>query len=77
MPPLPSASGMEVLAAFERLGWIYRRRESSHMILTRPGVFGALAIPNKPAVARGTLRALLRVVGVSVEEFTAALRSKS
>jgi predicted RNA binding protein YcfA (HicA-like mRNA interferase family) len=37
MPPLPVVSGKEALAAFEQLGWRFKRRESSHMMLTKPG----------------------------------------
>ena len=43
------------------------------MILTRPGSIVSLSIPDHPELARGTLRKLVRLAGVTVEEFRAAV----
>jgi predicted RNA binding protein YcfA (HicA-like mRNA interferase family) len=75
MPGLPVVSGKEAVAAFEQLGWKYKRREPSHMMLSKPGVFGVLSIPDDREVKPGTLRSLLRVAGVTVEEFAQALHN--
>jgi predicted RNA binding protein YcfA (HicA-like mRNA interferase family) len=77
MPPLPGVSCQEAVDAFERLGWVFRRRESSHLILKKPGVFAALSVPDKARIADGTLRKLIRAAGISVEEFILALRKQA
>lgn len=73
MPALPVVSGRQAVAAFERLGWQYVRRQSSHMMLRKPGVFGILSIPDDRELKPGLLRGLLRLAGVSVEQFLQAL----
>ena len=69
MPRLPSASGAEARAVFERAGWRLVRQTGSHMIMTKPGAVTVLSIPNHNALARGTLRALIRQAGLDVEDF--------
>jgi predicted RNA binding protein YcfA (HicA-like mRNA interferase family) len=74
LPELPVVSGREAHRAFEQHGWIFRRQTGSHMILTRPGSIVSLSIPDHPELARGTLRKLVRLAGVTVEEFRAAVK---
>jgi hypothetical protein len=66
-------SGKEALTAFERLDRRYVRRESSHMIMSKPGFFGLLGIPDDRHLKPGLLRGLLRTAGVSLEQFMRAL----
>lgn len=73
MPDLPVLSGQEARRAFERLGWIFRRQTGSHMILTKPGSIASLSIPDHRELAPGTLRKLIRLAGLSVEQFRAAV----
>jgi predicted RNA binding protein YcfA (HicA-like mRNA interferase family) len=73
MPLLPVVSGEEAVAAFERLGWRYVRRKSSHMILTKAGFFGALSIPDDKELKPGTLRSLIKTAGISIEGFVRVL----
>ncbi len=73
MPDLPVVSGQEARRAFERLGWIFRRQSGSHMILTKPGSIASLSIPDHRELAPGTLRKLIRLAGVTVEQFRAAV----
>ena len=72
MPDLPVLSGQETRRAFERLGWIFRRQAGSHMILTKPGSIASLSIPDHREIAPGTLRKLIRLAGLSVEQFRTA-----
>jgi predicted RNA binding protein YcfA (HicA-like mRNA interferase family) len=69
---LPVVSGKEAVRAFERLGWVFKRRESSHLILVKPGMRLGLSIPDDAELKPGTLRALIRNAGVSVDDFIAA-----
>ena len=73
MPELPVVSGQEARRAFERQGWIFRRQTGSHMILTKPGSIASLSIPDHGPLAPGTLRKLIRLAGVSVEQFRVAV----
>lgn len=73
MPDLPVVSGQEARRAFERLGWVFRRQTGSHMILTKPGSIASLSIPDHRELAPGTLRKLIRLAGVTVEQFRAAI----
>jgi predicted RNA binding protein YcfA (HicA-like mRNA interferase family) len=73
LPELPVVSGREARQAFERLGWIFRRQTGSHMILTKPGSTVSLSIPDHRELAPGTLRKLIRLATVTVEQFRAAL----
>lgn len=58
----------------ERLGWrVARRAKGSHIILTKPGSIYSLSVPDHKELARGTLRKILRLANVSVEEFAGAL----
>jgi predicted RNA binding protein YcfA (HicA-like mRNA interferase family) len=74
MPPVPVLKPREVLATFRRLGWEVARQRGSHIILTKPGHIATLSVPNHQTVARGTLRSLIARAGLTVEEFTSALR---
>jgi predicted RNA binding protein YcfA (HicA-like mRNA interferase family) len=67
-------AGKEAAAAFEKLGWSYWRRRSSHMIYKKAGVFAALTIPDEKSLSTGTLRSLIRDAQVTVEDFIAALK---
>lgn len=44
-------------------------------MLTKPGAFVTLSVPDHPEVARGTMRTLIAKPGLTVEEFPAALRA--
>ncbi len=69
MPPVPVMSGHEVVRAFQRHGWQATRQRGSHIIMTREGSLATLSVPNHREVARGTLRALTRAAGLTIDEF--------
>jgi predicted RNA binding protein YcfA (HicA-like mRNA interferase family) len=73
MSGLPVLSGREVVKAFGKLGWHVARQSGSHIILVKTGHPATLSVPNHREVARGTLRALIRAAGLTVEEFAAVL----
>lgn len=75
MGELPVCSGAEAVRAFERLGWTFARQSGSHQVLTKQGLAIVLSIPNHRALDRGTLRSQIRLAGVTVDEFIAALKS--
>ncbi|MFI5110640.1 MAG: type II toxin-antitoxin system HicA family toxin [Terriglobales bacterium] len=71
---LPRISGREAVKAFARLGYQLDRQRGSHIILrlTQPP-FRRLIIPAHAEIAKGTLRALIREAGITVDEFRALL----
>ncbi|MCB1217363.1 type II toxin-antitoxin system HicA family toxin [bacterium] len=73
MPPLPVLSGRQARAAFERLGWVFRRQNGSHMILSKSGQPEKLSVPDHRELRPGTLRSLIRLAGITVEEFVRLL----
>jgi predicted RNA binding protein YcfA (HicA-like mRNA interferase family) len=73
MAKLPVVSGADAVKAFQRAGWRIDRQKGSHVILLRPGHVASLSVPQHPEVAPGTLRALVRAAGISVDDFAALL----
>jgi len=69
MSLLPRVSGRECIRALKRLGFQERRQEGSHIVLRRADPFGQLVVPDHRELDRGTLRAIIRQAGISVEEF--------
>ena len=67
--PLPVISGERAVRAFLRAGWTRDRQVGSHVILVKPGHAAVLSVPLHREVAPGTLRALIRVSGMSVQQF--------
>ena len=75
MSALPRISGREVVAAFQRLGYEFDRQRGSHIILRHSAPpFRRLTIPDHREIAKGTLRALIREAGITVEEFVSLVR---
>jgi predicted RNA binding protein YcfA (HicA-like mRNA interferase family) len=70
---LPSISGRECIKALEKIGFYQKRRESSHVIMRRDEPFTQVVIPEHDELAKGTLRAIIRDSGLSVEEFISLL----
>ena len=69
MSKLPSLSGRACIAALERAGFVVRRQEGSHVILRRADPFSQVVVPDHKELDRGTLRAIIRQAGLTVEEF--------
>jgi predicted RNA binding protein YcfA (HicA-like mRNA interferase family) len=69
MPSLPVISGREAVRRFASFGWQFARQRGSHMILTKPGSIVTLSVPDHREIAKGTLRSLIRLAGLTPEEF--------
>ena len=70
----PVVSGREAMRAFQRLGYEVDHQRGSHVTLrhTRPP-YRRLVVPNHRELAKGTLRALIREAGITVDQFAALL----
>jgi predicted RNA binding protein YcfA (HicA-like mRNA interferase family) len=67
---LPVVSGREVVKALEKIGYVLDRQRGSHMILRQPTPpHRRVTVPDHKEVAKGTLRAIIRQAGLTVEEF--------
>lgn len=72
MAALPVISGREAVKAFQKLGFVFHRQRGSHIILFHSNG-RHLSVPDHKELDRGTLRALIRGAGISVEEFSKLL----
>jgi predicted RNA binding protein YcfA (HicA-like mRNA interferase family) len=69
MSRLANISGKEAVKAFEKAGWEQAGQVGSHLVMTRPGLRVNLSIPQHKELSVGTLRALIRNAGLTVDEF--------
>ena len=67
--PLPVISGERAVRAFLRAGWTRDRQVGSHLILVKQGQVAVLSVPIHRELAPGTLRALIRASGMTVQQF--------
>ena len=69
MGKLPQISGRECVATLQRVGYYIKRQQGSHIILRRDDPFAQLVVPDHKTIDRGTLRAIIRQSGLSVDQF--------
>jgi predicted RNA binding protein YcfA (HicA-like mRNA interferase family) len=69
MSNLPRISGKQCVKALAAVGFIFRRQHGSHMILRRDNPFAQLTVPDHDELDRGTLRAIIRQAGLTVDDF--------
>lgn len=70
MSGLPVVSGREVVNALEKIGYAFDRQRGSHIILRQQNPpHRRLTVPDHKEVGKGTLRAIIRQAGLTVEEF--------
>jgi len=73
MTILPSLKPQEVIRKLRRAGFAFDRyAKGSHEIWYNPTTRRRTVIPNHPGknIPKGTLRAIIREAGLSVEEFS-------
>jgi len=71
---LPVISGSDAVRAFRKIGYEFDDQHGSHIILRRADPpHRRLSVPNHTKLAKGTLRALIREAGLTVDEFTRLL----
>jgi len=69
MTKLPRISGRECVRALEKAGFIFKRQQGSHIILRRNDPFSQIVVPDHKELDRGSLRAIIRQAGLSIDEF--------
>jgi len=70
VPKLPVVSGIKVVKALAKIGYYVDHQTGSHVILRqREDPHRRLTVPRHSELAKGTLRAIIREAGLTVEEF--------
>jgi predicted RNA binding protein YcfA (HicA-like mRNA interferase family) len=65
-------SGDEVCKILKKIGYELDHQTGSHIILRNVNPpFRRVTVPNHKTIAKGTLRSIIREVGLTVEEFKA------
>jgi predicted RNA binding protein YcfA (HicA-like mRNA interferase family) len=71
---LPRVSGREIVKALRKIGYEQDRQRGSHIMLRQSASpHRRVTVPDHNEVAKGTLRAIIREVGLTVDEFKAIL----
>jgi predicted RNA binding protein YcfA (HicA-like mRNA interferase family) len=73
MSKLPVISGAECVKALAKIDFVVNRQRGSHIILVREEPRTTISVPNHKELDRGTLRSIIRQIGLSVEEFVELL----
>ncbi len=74
MSALPRVSGREVVKVLRKVGYERDRRRGSHIVLRQTALpHRRLTVLDHKEVAKGTLRAIIRQAGLTVDEFKALL----
>ena len=73
MSKLPRISGNKCAKALNKAGFYFKRQKGSHMVLRRNKPFMQVVIPNHKELDRGTLRSIIRIANLSVDEFVKLL----
>ncbi|MDA8411262.1 MAG: type II toxin-antitoxin system HicA family toxin [Treponema sp.] len=66
---LPRISGQECIDALRKANFSVLRQAGSHIVLKRTTPFAQLVVPDHKELDTGTLRAIIRQSGLSVDEF--------
>ncbi len=73
MSHLPRISGRACAKALATAGFIFLRQHGSHLILRRQEPFTQVVVPDHPELDRGTLRAIIRQTGMTIDQFNELL----
>ena len=61
-------SGSELVRAFERAGFYFKRQKGSHIVLRRDEPFAQVVVPSHRSIDTGTLASILDGAGLTVEQ---------
>jgi predicted RNA binding protein YcfA (HicA-like mRNA interferase family) len=71
MPPVPAVRGLQLVKALEKAGFeLARVRGSHHVLRHTDGRTVAVPVHSGRDVPPGTLRGVLRIIGMTVDELT-------
>ena len=73
MSQLPRISGRECVRALAQVGFYVVRQRGRHVLVRRDDPYAEVVVPDHRELDKGTLRAIIRQVGLSVDEFAKLL----
>ena len=74
MSSLPQISGREVVRALLKIGYEKDRQKGSHIVLRQKSPpHRRITVPDHKEISKGTLRAIIRQAGLTVEGFVKLL----
>ncbi|NIA11288.1 MAG: addiction module toxin, HicA family [Nitrospiraceae bacterium] len=70
MPKLPVLSGKDVVKVLSKIGYKIDHQTGSHIILRHEeSPHRRITVPDHREIAKGTLRAIIKQAGLTLEEF--------
>ena len=74
MSALPHVAGRQVVQALLKIGYEKDRQKGSHIVMRQISYpYRRIVVPDHKEVAKGTLRAIIRHAGLTVEDFAKLL----
>jgi predicted RNA binding protein YcfA (HicA-like mRNA interferase family) len=71
---LPVVSGQQLVRTLEKAGYVVDRQKGSHIVLRQTeSPFRRVTVPDHKEIAKGTLRSILRHVGLTTDELVRLL----
>ncbi len=74
MKELSSISGTERISALQKAAYKFVRQKGNHIIIRREKSFSQISVPEHKTLDRGSLRAIIRQSGLSLDAFNELLR---
>ncbi len=69
MPKLPAVSGKDVVKALSKHGFTVRKGKGDHVVLQSNDRYRNIVVPLHKELKSGTIRAIIKQAGLSVDEF--------
>jgi len=69
MGRLGNVSGKEAVKAFQKAGWKPIGQVGSHVVMIKAEIRVNLSVPQHQELSVGTLRALIRHAGMTIDQF--------
>jgi predicted RNA binding protein YcfA (HicA-like mRNA interferase family) len=73
MSKLPVISGRQCVRALQEVGFVEDHQTGGHIILRRESPTVTISVPNHRELRKGTLRAIIKQAGLTVDEFVELL----
>lgn len=75
MSKLPVLSGARMCGILKRIGYLVDHQTGSHIILRNVNYpFRRVTVPNHKEISKGTLRAIIRACGLTINEFKSLMK---
>ncbi|WP_058866055.1 type II toxin-antitoxin system HicA family toxin [Chloracidobacterium thermophilum] len=69
MSDLPQISGRELVKVLKKIGYEQDRQRGSHIIMRQKDYpHRRVTVPDHKEIAKGTLRAIIREIGLTIDE---------